>query len=760
MSQLGEAFVPIRATLDKLDGDLAGARAKIGAVVNKLGSIGAAVGKVALAGLVAAGLAVGGVLAKAIPLASNLNETLNKTNVIFGDASQAVIDFSQDAATALGQSQQQALDAASTFGVFGKSAGLTGEELSGFSINMTTLASDLASFNNSTPEEAILAIGAALRGESEPIRRFGVLLDDATLRSKALELGLISTTKDALTPQQKVLAAYNVILDQTADAQGDFARTSTGLANAQRIAQAGVQDLLASIGQGLLPVVETFLNDVVIPLLPRLQEWAAVFSENIAPAAQELGNVLMGLFSGNLEDPIGGLANIVFYLAQAFGLGQEKAAEIFDSIIALREPFEQIWATLSGFVTETVIPFIQDHAPGIQAAFIAIGAVLAAAGIASALIAIVNPVTLIIVAVGLLAAAWTEDWGGIRTTLTAWWDETGEPIFNQLQTWLAVNVPAAIETLKSFWVNTLQPAMQAVWTWISGTLFPLFVELADWLGPVLTAAIQGLSDFWTGTLKPALEAVWGFVQDDLIPLFEALRELFDVALTLALTALAGLWQNVLQPALEAVWSFIRDNLFPIFEEIGGWLGETFGPIIDNLISGKLGPLQNAFVAVRDAIKWVIDKVDALIKKLQDFKLPPILTPGSPTPFELGLRGIADAFDDLTTRKIPAFNDAFGKGIFGETPGNKPVDAAGLDLGSLMAGYAPPVSAGLGMPVGAGGPMTTGEIGLGSPVGAGGPMTTGGVTEVHVYIDGREMKEGVITEIVERGRLGLLSRRKK
>ena len=74
-----------------------------------------------------------------------------------------------------------------------------------------------------------------MRGEAEPLRQYGVLLDDASLRQAALELGIISTTKNALTPQQKVLAAQALIYQQTGTAQGDFARTSDGLANKTRI---------------------------------------------------------------------------------------------------------------------------------------------------------------------------------------------------------------------------------------------------------------------------------------------------------------------------------------------------------------------------------------------------------------------------------------------------------------------------------------------------------------------------------------------
>src|SRR5574343_101163 len=73
-------------------------------------------------------------------------------------------------------------------------AGLAGDDLVQFSTGFVGLASDLALFNNTTPEQAIQAIGAALRGESEPLRAYGVLLDDATMRQKALELGLIETT--------------------------------------------------------------------------------------------------------------------------------------------------------------------------------------------------------------------------------------------------------------------------------------------------------------------------------------------------------------------------------------------------------------------------------------------------------------------------------------------------------------------------------------------------------------------------------------
>jgi hypothetical protein len=220
------------------------------------------------------GIALGAASLKAISAASDLDESISATRQIFGDASDAVLKFADDAALAFGQSKQEALDGALVFGTFGKAAGLAGDDLSDFTNGLLGLASDIASFRNATPEETIEAIGAALRGESEPLRRFGVLLDDATLKAEALELGIYDGN-GALTQQQKILAAESAIFKQTADAQGDFARTSGGLANQQRILRARLDNVTAQLGVQLLPIalkVAGFFSDTFIPAVESLAD--------------------------------------------------------------------------------------------------------------------------------------------------------------------------------------------------------------------------------------------------------------------------------------------------------------------------------------------------------------------------------------------------------------------------------------------------------------------------------------------------------
>jgi hypothetical protein len=324
--------------------------------------------------IVAAAAAVGGIafFKDAIGQASDLNETVSKVGQIFGKQGPALQSFAKTANTALGQTQQQALDAAATFGVFGKAAGLSGKDLTGFSTQMVTLSADLASFSNTSPEEAIEAIGSALRGESEPIRKYGVLLDDATLRNRALKLGLIDSVKTGLTPQQKALAAQAEILAQTKDAQGDFARTSDGLANKQRILAATFSDVKTRIGAVLLPAMSgivSFIADKGVPVFEKFgQGLSALF------AAFREGDVTSDGFVGVME---------------RIGVAARQSFDYFKTNILPR------LKEFAGFLKDEVVPrlisfggWVKDNAGLVKGLAIAMGALVAVTKIHGAVLAV------------------------------------------------------------------------------------------------------------------------------------------------------------------------------------------------------------------------------------------------------------------------------------------------------------------------------------------------------------------------------------
>jgi hypothetical protein len=127
---------------------------------------------------------------------------------------------------------------------------------------MVTLSGDLASFHNANPADVALALGAALRGESEPIRKYNVLLNDAAVKAQAMKMGLYDGN-GALDAQAKILATQKLILQQTTDAQGDFGETAGSAANQQRILAAQVANAKVSIGQAFLPILEAVLPVLV-----------------------------------------------------------------------------------------------------------------------------------------------------------------------------------------------------------------------------------------------------------------------------------------------------------------------------------------------------------------------------------------------------------------------------------------------------------------------------------------------------------------
>jgi len=335
--------IPIITTFS--DSGLAAANKQISSFGKKFPGIG-----IAMAGVTAAVGALGAAAFTAVQKASNLNEQISKAGVIFGQSSDEVEKFARTANRSLGLSTTAALNAASTFATFGKAAGLAGRDLVTFSTEFVTLASDLASFNNTSTDQAINAIGAALRGESEPLRAYGVLLNDATLKAAAMELGIYSGS-GALGQQAKILAAQKVIYKQTGDAQGDFGRTSGGLANQQKILSATLENVQTNLGMALLPLfikVVRFFNEKVTPAIEEVAnafgDQGLVFGIQVALSKMGEAGPIIGNFFKAFSVAVANTVNVIYKLVKGlqavyyfatgqFSKGISATAAAFDNLI-------------------------------------------------------------------------------------------------------------------------------------------------------------------------------------------------------------------------------------------------------------------------------------------------------------------------------------------------------------------------------------------------------------------------------------------
>ena len=197
----------------------------------------------------------------AIEGASDLQETVSKTNVVFGDMADSVLEWSESATTTMGLSRNSALSMASAFGDLATSMGLARSQSQSMAMNLTQLAADLASFKNIDAQQAFTALQGIFTGNAQALKSLGVVMNETTLEAYAMSQG-ITTSYNAMSESEKVALRYQFVLAQTANAQGDFARTSSGYANATRTLQESVSDLTASFGEMLLPMMETIIGAI------------------------------------------------------------------------------------------------------------------------------------------------------------------------------------------------------------------------------------------------------------------------------------------------------------------------------------------------------------------------------------------------------------------------------------------------------------------------------------------------------------------
>ncbi|MFZ5856787.1 MAG: hypothetical protein ACOYZ6_08150 [Chloroflexota bacterium] len=293
----------------------------------------------------------------AINYASDLEETKNKVKVVFGEMGQSVLDWSMDSATALGMSQNTALSAAGTFGNLFTTMGIGKDASADMSEGLVQLAADLASFNNIDPTEVLEKLRSGLVGEVEPLRTLGINLSQTAVVAKAMEMGL-ADAEDELSAAALAQARYALIVEQSNNAAGDFARTADGLANQQRILKAQFEDAAAALGVQLLPYALQFVQWVsgliekFQALTPEQQKWII----GIGAALAILGPLLMII--GTLVSAIGAIIGVIGAISAPVLI----VIAVIAALIAIGYLLYQAWTNNWGGIqqkTQAVINFLK-----------------------------------------------------------------------------------------------------------------------------------------------------------------------------------------------------------------------------------------------------------------------------------------------------------------------------------------------------------------------------------------------------------------
>ena len=196
-----------------------------------------------------------------IQAASEFEEAAAKFGVVFGDEAVRVAEDFENLSSVVRRSQVELVTAASSFQDLFVPMGLSREAAADLSTEMVKLAVDVASFNNAQDVDVIRNFQSALVGETEAVRKYGVLLDEARLKQLAYQNGIADAGAE-LTQQQKVLTRILALYADTTDAQGDAARTADSFANTIKGIRGAAKDLEVVFGQELVAATRDVLEEL------------------------------------------------------------------------------------------------------------------------------------------------------------------------------------------------------------------------------------------------------------------------------------------------------------------------------------------------------------------------------------------------------------------------------------------------------------------------------------------------------------------
>lgn len=258
--------------------------------LEKIGSTMSNAGKALTIGVTTPVIAAGAAIYK---YSSDLTEAENKTKEVFKNMSGDVLTWSKTSLDKMGMARSTALDAVSLYGGMATAMGLTRKKATDMSKSLTELSVDLASFHNTSLDQASTALKSIFTGETETLKNYGIVMTEANLKAYALSQG-IKTNYTEMTQAEKVQLRYNFVLNASKDAIGDYERNCGEAASQMKKLPEALKELATSFKDNVEPVVTPMiqrLNDTVV-WFGKLNDGTKTFIARAALIAAAAGPVL------------------------------------------------------------------------------------------------------------------------------------------------------------------------------------------------------------------------------------------------------------------------------------------------------------------------------------------------------------------------------------------------------------------------------------------------------------------------------------
>jgi phage-related protein len=557
------------------------------------------------AGSLFAAVGVGGFFKDAVAGAANLEQSVGAIETVFKGSAPQMLEWADSAATAVGLTKNEYSELGTLIGTQLRNGGTAMDELAPKTNNLIGLGADLSSMFGGSTSEAVSALSSALKGERDPIERYGVSLTQAAIDAKAAELGFakVGGTLDAEANQAATLA---LIMDQTADAHGNFGREADTLSHKQQVLNAMWEDGKTRIGGALVPAISGLASILIGALGPAL-DGAERGITKVTEVAGGVFNILgkgdFTPFAGLQEDS--GIVDFLFNIREtAIGvtdilfkgdfsgpfLGLQEDSAFVDFLFTLRDAAIS-FGTSFGATIQAAGAAFAPFLPAIGAAFSSLVGPLAQILPAISPFGIVlqglMPILPAIAAlVGQLAATLGAALGQALAVVAPLLVTLGQTISGTLAAVLPMILPliATLGTIFATLVPVIASVVAAVVplvTTLISQLAPIFIQLVSSVLPPVISII--------GMLVTAIAPVITTIAGVLIPIISALLPVVTTVFGV-IADVIGAAMTIIQGIIQVVTGIITGNWSQVWDGIKNILSGVWDAI-KAVIMGAVATLQ-------------------------------------------------------------------------------------------------------------------------------------------------------------------------
>lgn len=596
-----------------------------------ISGIGAGIGRLIGPAIAAVGVAeVGRGMADIVNKAGQLEQSVGAIDSVFKESAGQMHAWADSAATSVGLSKNEFNELGTLIGAQLKNGGTAMADLAPQTNKLIGLGADLSSMFGGTTREAVEALSSALKGERDPIERYGVSLKQSEIDAKAAALGF-QKVGGSFSNEAQQAATLALIMEQTKDAHGNFAKESDTYAHKVQVLSQQWENFTTGLGEMFLPVAASAL------------EWLMGLGPAIQPVAEEFGRLGTLLFSGDYTGPIFGLeednpiigilagirdavdstiqvGQLLFtgdYSGTPFGLEEDSPA--INALFQFREGFMQLGDVFAQLMEPggAVMNLIDSLGTGFTTAWSAVGEHL----------------------LPILGELWASFTGAVAGVLPQL--EGGFAALGSAATTLGAIIAVAFAAVGTAWDAVgpyVLPLVTGFVTYIGGAFQGLSQALSGIMTFILGVITGNWGQAWDG-VKTIWEGVWGYLQ----AAWQWLVTLTSNTFSIIGTTIGAAWSGI-QGLTGAALGAIRDGMNSAWQWLVGVTTSAWEslktavtrPFVDawNSVSQTLGTFKQG---ISDGFNWILTTTGSIAKSIWD---------GITSAFDNGVKAAGAAFDKI------------------------------------------------------------------------------------------------------------------